>query len=244
MFDQTFVDTHSETRKPWTVGVSLVAQAGLVAIALIVPLMHPDILHPKLDMPIFVVLKQLKQQPPPKEVKTAVTPVKAAPHAFVGPTKVPDRIAKVVDIAAAPEPENFAMVGPSSNIGTAAIIPNFTGNAIPDNPPPQPKPVVRKAAAVSGPLLVSTGVQSAKLTFGPKPAYPPLAKASRTQGTVKLEAIIAPDGSIRNLRVISGPPLLTRAAMDAVQQWRYQPTLLNGNAVEVLTEIDVVFTLN
>ena len=61
MFDQTFVDTHSETRKPWTVGVSLVAQGGLVAIALIVPLMHPDILHPKLDMPIFVVLKQLKQ---------------------------------------------------------------------------------------------------------------------------------------------------------------------------------------
>jgi len=243
MFDQTFVDMHSETRKPWTVGVSLLAQTGLVAIALIVPLMHPEILRPKVDIPIFVVLKQLKQQPP-KEVRTAVMPVKAAPHAFVGPTKVPERIAKVVDLASAPEPENFAMAGPSSNIGTGAIIPNFTGNAIPDNPPPKPKPAVKKAAAASGPLVVSTGVQSAKLTFGPKPAYPPLAKASRTQGTVKLEAIIAADGSIRNLRVISGPPLLTRAAMDAVQQWRYQPTLLNGNAVEVLTEIDVVFTLN
>jgi protein TonB len=157
---------------------------------------------------------------------------------------VPERIAKVVDIAAAPEPENFAMAGPSSNIGTGAIIPNFMGNAIPDNPPPQAKPVVRKAAVASGPVVVSTGVQSAKLTFGPKPTYPSLAKASRTQGTVKLEAIIAPDGSIRNLRLIGGPPLLTRAAMDAVQQWRYQPTLLNGNAVEVLTEIDVVFTLN
>ena len=55
MFDQTFVDMHSETRKPWTVGVSLLAQSGLVAVALIVPLMHPEILHPKLDLPIFVV---------------------------------------------------------------------------------------------------------------------------------------------------------------------------------------------
>jgi protein TonB len=242
MFDQTFVDTLTETRKPWTVGVSLLAQSGLVAVALIVPLMHPEILHPKLDLPIFVVLKQLKQQQP-KEVRTAVTPVKAAPRAFVGPARVPEHIAKVVDISAAAEPENFALAGPSTNIGTGAILPNFTENSLPDNPPPQPKPVPRKAAA-SGPLAVSTGVQSAKLAFGPKPAYPPLAKASRTQGTVKLEAIIAPDGSIGNLRVITGPPLLTRAAMDAVQQWRYQPTLLNGNAVEVLTEIDVVFTLN
>ena len=104
--------------------------------------------------------------------------------------------------------------------------------------------MVKRAPAPSGPVVVSTGVQSAKLISGPRPPYPPLAKASRTQGTVRLEAIIAPDGSIKNLRSLSGPPLLIKAAMDAVQQWRYRPTLLNGNAVEVLTEIDVVFTLN
>ena len=242
MFDQTFVDTHAQTRKPWTVGVSLAAQTGIVAIALIVPLMHPEILRPKLDTPIFVVLKQLNQQPPP-EAKTSAAPVRAAPHAFVGPTNVPQTIAKVLDISSVAEPDNFALAGPASNIGTGVIIPGFSANAIPENPPP-PKPVVKRAPAPSGPVVVSTGVQSAKLISGPRPPYPPLAKASRTQGTVRLEAIIAPDGSIKNLRSLSGPPLLIKAAMDAVQQWRYRPTLLNGNAVEVLTEIDVVFTLN
>jgi protein TonB len=94
-----------------------------------------------------------------------------------------------------------------------------------------------------GPLKVSSGVEGAKLLYSPRPAYPSLAKAARTQGTVKMEAIIATDGSIRNLRVLSGPALLVDAARDAVRQWRYQPTLLNGAAVEVLTEIDVNFTL-
>jgi protein TonB len=93
-------------------------------------------------------------------------------------------------------------------------------------------------------MHVSTGVQSARLLFGPKPQYPQLAKAARVQGTVRITAVIASDGAIKNLQVINGPPLLIRAALDAVRQWRYQPTLLNGGAVEVITEIDVNFTLS
>jgi protein TonB len=92
-------------------------------------------------------------------------------------------------------------------------------------------------------VRVGIGVQAAKLIFGPKPHFSPLALAARIQGTVKLQAVIAADGSIQNLRVMSGPPLLAGAALDAVKQWRYQPTLLNGAPVEVITEIDVVFTL-
>jgi protein TonB len=86
-------------------------------------------------------------------------------------------------------------------------------------------------------------VQAAKLVYGPKPVYPPLAKAARVQGTVRIQAIISADGSIHSLQVMSGPPLLINAARDAVSQWRYQATLLNGKAVEVATEIDVIFTL-
>ncbi len=78
----------------------------------------------------------------------------------------------------------------------------------------------------------------------PKPVYPPLAKAARVQGTVKFEAKIAKDGTIQNLHLISGPPLLVQAAMQAVQQWQYKPTLLNGEPVEVITTIDVNFTLS
>jgi len=76
------------------------------------------------------------------------------------------------------------------------------------------------------------------------PVYPPLARQTRISGTVRLHAIISKNGSIQSLEVISGHPLLVRAAMDAVQQWRYKPTLLNGEPVEVDTTIDVIFSLN
>jgi periplasmic protein TonB len=74
--------------------------------------------------------------------------------------------------------------------------------------------------------------------------YPPLAKQARIQGVVRLNAIIGRDGSIQNLQVVSGHPLLAPAAIDAVKRWVYQPTLLNGEPVEVVTVIDVNFTLS
>jgi protein TonB len=87
-------------------------------------------------------------------------------------------------------------------------------------------------------------VQQANLIRQVRPQYPPLAKAARVQGTVKFEAVIAKDGSIQNLKVVSGPPLLVNAALEAVKQWQYKPTLLNGEPVEVITTIDVNFTLS
>ena len=74
--------------------------------------------------------------------------------------------------------------------------------------------------------------------------YPPLAKQARISGVVHLNAVIAKDGTIQDLKVISGHPLLIQAAMDAVRQWVYAPTLLNGEPVEVVTQIDVNFTLS
>ena len=75
------------------------------------------------------------------------------------------------------------------------------------------------------------------------PVYPPLARQARISGTVRLEAVIAFNGAVQSLRVASGHPLLAQAALDAVRQWVYQPTLLNGEPVEVLTQIDVNFKL-
>jgi len=114
----------------------------------------------------------------------------------------------------------------------------------PPFPPPAPLTKVITPPAPVAPIRIATGVQAAKLMFGPKPAYPPLARAARVQGVVKLQAVIARDGLIKNLQVVSGPALLVTAALAAVQQWRYQPTLLNAEAVEVATEIDVNFTLS
>jgi protein TonB len=84
-------------------------------------------------------------------------------------------------------------------------------------------------------------VSQANLITRVQPVYPALAKQARIQGVVILEANISPEGTIENLKVISGHPLLQQAAIDAVSQWRYKPTTLNGEAVPVVTTITVNF---
>jgi TonB family protein len=98
-------------------------------------------------------------------------------------------------------------------------------------------------AAQPGQIRVGAQVQAANLINQVRPEYPPLAKEARVQGTVQFGVTIAKDGTISNLNLISGPPLLVQAAQQAVQQWQYKPTLLNGQPVEVVTTIDVNFTL-
>ncbi len=92
-------------------------------------------------------------------------------------------------------------------------------------------------------IRVGGQVEASRQIFAPKPEYPPLAKMARIKGTVRLEAVISKDGTIQELKPISGHPLLLMAALEAVSRWRYQPTLLNGEPVEVATEIDVNFSL-
>jgi TonB family protein len=93
-------------------------------------------------------------------------------------------------------------------------------------------------------IRVGGNMQQAKLVSQVRPVYPSEAKAQRVQGAVKLEAVIGKDGKVENLKVLSGDPLLAPAALEAVRQWQYQTTLLNGNPVEVVTQIDVNFTLS
>jgi protein TonB len=81
------------------------------------------------------------------------------------------------------------------------------------------------------------------LIFQPRPEYPPLAKMARIQGVVRMEIVVNKDGSVQDIKVITGHPLLVKAAIEAVSRWRYQPTLLEGQPVEVLTEVEQKFTL-
>ena len=92
-------------------------------------------------------------------------------------------------------------------------------------------------------IRVGGNMQQTKLVSQPRPTYPPEAKAAHIQGVVKLNALIGKDGTIQNLEVISGEPALVQSALDAVKQWVYQTTLLNGQPVEVMTEIAVNYTL-
>jgi protein TonB len=99
-------------------------------------------------------------------------------------------------------------------------------------------------AVPPGAIRVDGSVQQSKLQSQPRPVYPALAKQARISGVVHLNALIGKDGSVKNLQVISGHPLLIQAALDAVKQWTYAPTLLNGQPVEVVTTIEVNFTLS
>jgi protein TonB len=107
----------------------------------------------------------------------------------------------------------------------------------------EPPPVETHKMNEKSIVKVSEGVQRAQLVTRIEPRYPPLAIATRTQGTVLLHAIISVDGRITRLEVVSGPPLLVQAAIDAVREWRYRPTYLSGQAVEVETSISVIFRL-
>jgi protein TonB len=87
------------------------------------------------------------------------------------------------------------------------------------------------------------GLNAAVLTTAGEPLYPPLAKLARQQGVVKFQAMVAKDGTIRELKVTSGPPLLVQSATQAVKAWIYQPAMWSGSPVETVTNIDVKFTL-
>jgi protein TonB len=92
-------------------------------------------------------------------------------------------------------------------------------------------------------IQVDGNAQAANLITQVKPNYPPEAKQAGIQGTVQLQAVLGKDGKVQDIKVLSGEPVLAAAALDAVKQWVYRPTLLNGEPVEVKTTIDVNFTL-
>jgi protein TonB len=125
--------------------------------------------------------------------------------------------------------------------GAGGVLGGIVGGLPAAAPPPKPPPP--PPAKPAGPTRVGGNVVAANLINPVRPVYPPLAKMARQQGTVKFEAMISKEGTIEELKFISGPPLLVQAATDAVKQWRYRPTILNGEPVEVQTTIDVNFTL-
>jgi TonB family protein len=128
--------------------------------------------------------------------------------------------------------------------GIGGLIGGIIGS-VPTAAPPPPPPPTNAPGQPNTPQRIRVGgnVQQAKLIRKAKPVYPPLAQQARISGHVLLDVIISKDGTVQNLTVVSGHPVLVPAAMEAVKQWAYQPTLLNGAPVEVVTKIDVNFTL-
>lgn len=240
MFDQTFVNTQAQTRRPWTVAVSLALQTSLVAIAFLAPLMHVAVLRRPDAVPVWLPPQIVNHAAVPEAKPAAATASISRSIFRLDRLPIPTAVPRTIDIT--PDAPEIPINAVGTPTGSSALFGLPSGNTV--QPPSPPAPQIRlQQPSQSTPVRVGGGVQSAKLVFGPKPAYPPLAKATRTQGMVRMQAIIGRDGAIRNLQVLSGPPLLIPVAIEAVRQWRYQPTLLNSEPVEVITEIDVNFTI-
>jgi protein TonB len=227
-----------------TIPIAYIFEVIIVGVTILMPLIYTEAL-PKGQLMTFLVAPPPPPPPPPPPAAAppAIKVIRrvTAEDIMRAPTVIPKTIAQIKD---QPEP-------PQASVGVVGGVPGGMPGGTPGGvlgsiissaaaappPPPPPKAVAPKRIRVGG------QVEAAKLIFKPMPEYPPLAKMARIQGTVRLEAIISRDGTIQDLKVLSGHPLLVKSAIEAVQRWRYQPTLLNGEPVEVVTEIDCNFTL-
>ncbi len=252
MFEQSLVDGQGKTSKPFTVLLSFAVQILMTIVLVIIPLIYTDTL-PKAQLTSFLVAPPPPPPPPPPpQPMPEIKIVKVIPKQFdagklVAPKQIPKEIAMIKEEELPPSMPSAGVVGgvpggvPGGTPG--GVIGGIIGS-VPTAAPPPPPPVKKEEKpATPQRIRVGGNVQSARLVRQPKPVYPPLAKQARIQGVVRFNAIIGKDGTIQNLQLISGHPLLVPSATDAVKQWVYQPTLLNGEPVEVVTQIDVNFTL-
>jgi protein TonB len=162
---------------------------------------------------------------------------------LMAPKEIPKNIAMIKEDEM--PPPSAGVVGVTGGVpggASGGVIGGILSSAPPPPPPPPPKAVEKPVTPQR--IRVGGNVQAANLVRKVTPVYPPLAKQARIQGTVRFTAIIGKDGTIQNLQLVTGHPLLVAAAQDAVRQWVYKPTLLNGEPVEVVTQIDVNFTLS
>lgn len=237
---QLLPDGDKRTRK--TTAIAAIVEVLFLAFLLLIPLYYTDSLPTNLMQSVLLVAPPPPPPPPPPAPAQVVHVVRTAhlmQHGqLVAPRVIPREVRIIHEDATPPEVGGAiggvpgGVEGGTVNGVLGGVIGSVTHTAAPPPPPTQVKRIT-----------VGGQVTAAKLVNRVTPQYPPLARQTRVSGAVKLHAIISKDGSIMELSVISGHPLLVQAAISAVKEWRYQPTLLNGQPVEVETTIDVLFNL-
>jgi periplasmic protein TonB len=242
MFDELVESSavRKTTNKPWTVAVSAIVQSLILGVLILIPLIYTEAL-PKQMLTTFLVAPAPPPPPPPPAaaVQKIVKPVARLIQSgkMMAPTVIPKKVEMIKEAEMPPDVGGGVVGGVAGGIagGSAGgVLGGIIGGT--GGMPPPPKAAPQR-------IRVGGNVQQAAIVHQVQPVYPQIAKTAHIQGTVILHAIIAKGGTVEELQYVSGPPLLMRAAMDAVKQWRYKPTLLNGEPVEVDTTISVIFTL-
>ena len=221
-------------KKAGALAASLAAQTLVVATLLVIPLVYTDRLpFVQFQLPTFLPPTPAPEPLKPQEVvHRSRVPRRWNP--LSAPTTIPplNTQPEIID-------DTPALL---TGIDTGAPLPPTLGTIFSRVIPPPPPPSVA-VVEPSKPVIVTSDVQAAKLIKRVQPVYPRLAIIARISGTVRLTGIIGKDGLIQQLQVIDGSPLLVQAAVDAVRQWVYRPTLLGNKPVEVIAPIIVNFTL-
>jgi periplasmic protein TonB len=241
MFADSLLENHwtNHGRRGWTTLASFALQTFAIAILLMLPLIYtkgiPKLHLVSMSAPIGPPLGP----PPVAQQHPAMRPGQS--NIFHGiivtPGTIPSFVRRMVDDTVPQDaaPCSICVPGGVGNTNANAI-PGGLGNAVPMVPPPPPRPA-------APPPRVSHMMEG-NLIYKIQPVYPPLARQARIQGSVLLRAIISRTGTIENLNVISGHPMLVGAAIEAVRQWRYRPYILNDEPVEVETQVTVNFSLS
>jgi protein TonB len=248
LFADSLLDASQQERKrrKFAAMLSFTVQCLAIGTLIIVPLMFTDVL-PKQQLLTYLVAPPPPPPPPPAAQAVAKVVRQVQSELLNGQLRTPSRIPEKVQMIReeeAPPPLSTGGVigGVAGGIaggqlgGVIGGIINQTSNLA----------VVPKLAAVVQPkrIRVSQGVTRGLLIHKPEPTYPVIARQARIQGDVVLKAIVSKEGNITELELVSGHPMLAPAAIEAVKQWRYRPFLLNGEPIEVETQVTVQFRIS
>jgi len=243
MFEQTLLTHPASARKTGALAASFLAQMTIVGVLVVGPLLYT---HALPLLPITAGFSVTAKSPERRvEVKPTAAATESGPRRIfdirsVAATKARSESSRTTEIQGDFDPIAIDVLSGAATTNVVGGLPTFVGAAATVE---VVKPAATAPVSETKPLRLSGGVLAGKLITKVVPKYPALARQIRVSGTVHLLGIIGKDGHVRDLRVVDGHPMLRQAAFDAVSQWVYAPTLLNGLPVEVEAPIDVNFAL-
>jgi periplasmic protein TonB len=243
MFEDSLIESGGKlkTKRGYTSIISFIIQLMIIGVMVLIPLIFTEALPKSVQLGFLVA-----PPPPPPPPPPAAAPVHVVHQVQTDiingqlrtPTKIPQKVQMIKeDEAPPPVMAKGGVVGGVPGGIPGGQMGGVLGSVLSTVPVAVPKMSTPQR------VRVSSGVSTGLLIRKVPPSYPPLARQARIQGTVILQAQISKTGDIENLTLVSGHPMLAPAAIEAVKQWKYRPYLLNGEPVEVDTQVQVNFTL-